>query len=87
MLASQSREGVVFLVLLSSIPSSVLAKLTLPVPASGAGFPFPQNGVPIHRVRAHSLSRVHRDLYFEKSFSEILVHTILYKMLTFHVVH
>jgi hypothetical protein len=36
----------------------VRAQLTLFVPASGTGSPFPQNGVPIHRIRAHSLSRV-----------------------------
>jgi hypothetical protein len=37
----------------------VQATLTLLVPASGTGTPFPQNGVPIHRVRTYSLSRVH----------------------------
>jgi hypothetical protein len=41
------------------ISSPVQAKLTLLVPASGTGSPFPQNGIPIHRVCAHSLSRVH----------------------------
>jgi hypothetical protein len=41
------------------ISVSVWAQLTLLVPTFGAGPSLPQNGAPIHRVRAHSLSRVH----------------------------
>jgi hypothetical protein len=43
----------------SCLPSSfVRSQLTLPVPTMRIRPPFPQNGVPIHRVRTHSLSRV-----------------------------
>jgi hypothetical protein len=38
--------------------SFVRSQLTLPVPAMGIRLPPSQNGVPIHRVRTHSLSRV-----------------------------
>ncbi len=37
----------------------VRAQLTLLVPAFEVWSPFPQNGAPIHRVRAHSLTGVH----------------------------
>jgi hypothetical protein len=68
MLASWSREGVVFLVLLPSSHLTMYHVLSLSLsglnwrslfPPLGTGSPFPQNGAPIHRVRAHSLPRVH----------------------------
>ncbi len=46
------------------IPFPVRAQLTLFVPAFGTGSPFPQNGAPIHRVCAHSLTRVHDNYYY-----------------------
>ncbi len=67
MLASWSCEGVVFLVLLSSSHLTTYHVLSLSLsglnwrslPAFEVRSPFPQNGAPIHRVRAHSLTRVH----------------------------
>jgi hypothetical protein len=44
------------LLILSSLHSPLIwAQLTLLVPALGVRSPLPQNGAPIHRVRAHSL--------------------------------
>ncbi len=40
----------------------VRAQLTLLVPALGIRSPFPQNGAPIHRVRAHSFTGI-RNMY------------------------
>ncbi len=49
-----------------SLPSSfVRSQLTLPVPTMRIRPPFPQNGAPIHRVRAHSLSRVRYNYYIQ----------------------
>ncbi len=68
MLASWSREGVIFLVLLwpSHLTTYHILSLSLSglnwrslFPPLRIGSPFPQNGAPIHRVRAHSLTRVH----------------------------
>ncbi len=68
MLASWSREGVVFLVLFPSSHLTMYHVLSLSLsglnwrslfPPLGTGSPFPQNGAPIHRVCAHSLTRVH----------------------------
>jgi hypothetical protein len=51
------------LLILSRLPSSfVRAQLTLLVPAVGIRPPFPQYGVPIHWVRAHSLTGIRNNL-------------------------
>jgi hypothetical protein len=47
------------LLILSRLLSSLIwAQLTLFVPALGIWVPLPQNGAPIHRVRAHSLTGI-----------------------------
>ncbi len=47
------------LLILSRLPSSLIwAQLTLLVPALGIRPPLPQNGAPIHRVRAHPLTGI-----------------------------
>jgi hypothetical protein len=49
----------------SRLPSSfVWAQLTLPVPGLGIRPPFPQYGVPIHWVHAHSLTGIRNNRYF-----------------------
>jgi hypothetical protein len=72
MLASWSREGVVFLVLLSSSHLTTYHVLSLSLsglnwrslfPPLRTGSPFPQDGAPIHRVRAHPLTGVHDRVY------------------------
>ncbi len=54
------------LLILSRLLSSLIwARLTLFVPALGIRVPLPQNGAPIHRVRAHSRTgiRIIHDLH------------------------
>ncbi len=47
------------LLILSRLPSSLIwVQLTLLVPALGTRSPLSQNGAPIHRVRAHSLTGI-----------------------------
>jgi hypothetical protein len=46
------------LILSRLLPSLIWAQLTLLVPALGIRSPLPQNGAPIHRVRAHSLTGI-----------------------------
>jgi hypothetical protein len=52
------------LLILSRLLSSLIwAQLTLLVPALGIRYPFPQNGSPIHRVRANSLTGIRNKGY------------------------
>jgi hypothetical protein len=52
------------LLILSRLPSSLIwAQLTLLVPALGIRSPLPQNGAPIHRVRAHSITGIRNRHY------------------------
>jgi hypothetical protein len=53
------------LLILSCLSSSLVwAQLMLFVPAWGTRSPFPQNGAPIHRVRAHSLTGIRNTTHF-----------------------
>jgi hypothetical protein len=74
MLASWSCEGVVFLVFLPSSHLTMYHVLSLSLsglnwrslfPPLRTGSPFPQNGAPVHRVRAHSLTRVHDTIGYQ----------------------
>ncbi len=58
------------LLILSCLPSSLIwAQLTLLVPALGIRSPLPQNGAPIHRVRAHSLTGIQNNFFFSEQIS------------------
>ncbi len=46
------------LILSHLVPSLIWVQLTLLVPALGIRSPLPQDGAPIHRVRAHSLTGI-----------------------------
>ncbi len=46
------------LILSRLVPSLIWAQLMLLVPALGIRSPLPQNGAPIHRVRAHFLTGI-----------------------------
>ncbi len=78
MKGSSSLTSCRLLILSCLLSSLVWAQLTLLVPALGIRSPFPQNGVPIHRVRAHSLTGVRNsDLYcglhcFPKKYAKVL---------------
>jgi hypothetical protein len=64
MKGSSSLTSCRLLILSRLLPSLIWAQLTLLVPALGIRSPLPQNGTPIHRVRAHSLTGIRnsRDL-------------------------
>jgi hypothetical protein len=54
------------LLILSRLHSPFIwAQLTLLVPALGLWPPLPQNGVPIHRVRAHSLTGIRNSYRYQ----------------------
>jgi hypothetical protein len=63
MKGSSSLSSCRLLILSRLLSSLVWAQLTLLVPALGIRSPLPQNGAPIHRVRAHSLTRVRNNYY------------------------
>jgi hypothetical protein len=56
MKGSSSLSSCCLLILSRLLSSLVWAQLTLSVPAWGIRSPLSQNGAPIHRVRAHSLT-------------------------------
>ncbi len=57
------------LLILSRLLSSLVwAQLTLFVPALGIRPPFPQNGAPIHRVRAPSLTGIRNKYYGRRQY-------------------
>ncbi len=59
--------------ILSRLLSSLIwAQLTLLVPALGIGTPLPQNGDPIHRVRAHSLTGIRNSGRLEHPIGHLL---------------
>ncbi len=58
MKGSSSSTSCRLLILSRLFLSLIWAQLMLPVPASGTRLPLPQNGAPIHRVRAHSLTGI-----------------------------
>ncbi len=58
MKGSSSLTSCHLLILSRPLPSLIWAQLTLLVPALGIRSPLPQNGAPIHRVRAHSLTGI-----------------------------
>jgi hypothetical protein len=58
MKGSSSLSSCRLLILSRLLSSLVWAQLTLPVPALGIRSPLSQNGAPIHRVRAHSLTGI-----------------------------
>jgi hypothetical protein len=66
------------LLILSRLHSSLIwAQLTLLVPALGFLYPLPQNGAPIHRVRAHSLTGIRNKYLLKRASvkkSQILKH-------------
>ncbi len=61
MTGSSSLTSCRLLILSRLLSSLIWAQLTLPVPALGIWSPLPQNGAPIHRVRAHSLTGIHNN--------------------------
>jgi hypothetical protein len=63
MKGSSSSSSCHLLILSCLLSSLVWAQLTLLVPALGIRSPLPQNGAPIHRVRAHSLTGVRNNYY------------------------
>ncbi len=67
-----------FLSISSRLPAShVQTQLTRTDPNWGPRSPYPQSGVPFHRVRAHSLSRV-QNTWFVTIFCFILAHVIFH---------
>jgi hypothetical protein len=58
MQGSSSWTSCRLLILSRLLPSLIWAQLTLLVPALGIRYPLPQNGAPIHRVHAHSLTGI-----------------------------
>ncbi len=66
MKGSSSLTSCCLLILSRLLSSLVWAQLTLLVPTLGIRSPFPQDGAPIHRVRAHSLTGI-RNKYRSES--------------------
>jgi hypothetical protein len=62
MKGSSSLTSCRLLILSRHVPSLVWAQLTLLVPALGIRSPLPENGAPIHRVRAHSLTGIRNNI-------------------------
>ncbi len=58
MKGSSSLTSCCLLILSRLLSSLILVQLTLLAPALGIRSPLPQNGAPIHRVRAHSLTGI-----------------------------
>ncbi len=65
MKGSSSLSSCRLLILSRLLSSLVRAQLTLLVPALGIRSPLPQNGAPIHRVRAHSLTGIRNNYHVE----------------------
>jgi hypothetical protein len=63
MKGSSSLTSCRLLILSRLLSFSIWAQLTLLVPALGIRSPLPQNGAPIHRVRAHSLTGIRNNEY------------------------
>jgi hypothetical protein len=71
------------LILSRLLPSFIWAQLTLLVPALGVQSPLPQNGAPIHRVRAHSLTGIRNSDINQKSSARICYSRYLNKLKLF----
>jgi hypothetical protein len=70
MKGSSSLTSCRILILSRLLSSLVWAQLTLLVPALGIRSPLPQDGAPIHRVRAHSLTGIRNNQrYFKENHS------------------